>query len=111
MPRPGIEPVWKLCDRVKYSRKLDLSSFEKDPIQLFLIRDGVDSGRLPCRLKRYIGSPSIQLAKRIAALFRDRLGADIKNSPLNFKIISYFKLKFSLLAIFCSNAVYEYNGF
>ena len=51
----------------------------------------------------------VTIGKRIAALFRDRLGTDIKITYQTFKIISYFNLKFSLPALFCLNVVYEYT--
>ena len=57
----------------------------------------------------YVGTPSIKFSKRLAALFRDRLSIDIKIAYQTFKIISYFNLKFSLPALFCSNVVYEYT--
>ena len=57
----------------------------------------------------YIGTPSIEFHKRIALLFRNRLGTDIKIVHQTFKIISYFNLNFPLPAFFCSNVVYQYT--
>ena len=57
----------------------------------------------------YIGTPSIKFGKRIAALFRDRLGTDIKIAGQTFKIISYFKLKFSLPLFFFLECVHQYT--
>ena len=57
----------------------------------------------------YIGTPSIKFHKRIALLFRNRLGTDIKIIYQTFKIISCFNLNFPLPAFFCSNVVYQYT--
>ena len=63
----------------------------------------------PSSTLSYIGTPSIKFGRRIAALFRNRLGTDIKIAYQTFEIISYFNLKFPLPALFCLNVVYQYT--
>ena len=63
----------------------------------------------PYLTQPYIGTPSIKFGKRIAALFRDRLGTDIKIAYQTYKIFSYFNLDFPLPTLFCSNVVHKYT--
>ena len=56
----------------------------------------------------YIGTPSIEFGKCIAASFHDRLDTDIKIAYETLKIISYFNLVFPLITLFCSKVVYKY---
>ena len=57
----------------------------------------------------YIGARSIKLGKRIAALFHDGRGTDIKTACQTYKINLYFNLKYSPLAYFCSNVFNQYT--